>query len=198
MVVSELGTSRDTDDKDIEAWIKREIEAVSEEIASDAWCGQPVEYGTATGRFFAPTGRKLLLYHPIHDVVSLESADSAFDDWGAVAAEDYQLVNDNGLYFIEIRNPSPNRLYRVVVNCGYWPPEAEGAQPEGVDDMPKPLQAVALDMIAWRYEQAHMGRRNIKNESQGDQQLTTSYVSIEEKQRQWRRGLAPYRARMTL
>ena len=201
-LAAHLGRNTRTDENKFENWAIQAIAAVSDELASDRWCGQPLEYTTVTAEFLAPRGRRVLLYHPVLAVTTLEYRDDEFSAWTAVADADFTLELRGGVYSVVMRTAHFGRLYRATATVGYWPTDAEGSKPVGVSDVPLGLQQVALDMLTWRYEEAFGNRRGVKSESDAGAGVGSSlfrqFVSRSAKEAEWRRDVAPYRARMTI
>lgn len=198
MVRNELGRSG-ADDPVVEAWIADRITLVSDLLPTEPWCNQPLEYDEATEVRTLIRGhdRIHLRYAPVWSVVSLSYRDDSFDDWTLIDPSEYALLErptPDDLYAIRLLEPVAGRSYRVVVNLGWWPPSEVAADaPAGVSLVPRGLQAVALDMIAWDYDQRFDKRRGLTSESDSTGALSKGFVARSTKEAEWRRALAPYR-----
>lgn len=193
----EIGIAEDDDSKD--AWLEAKIAEASTTLASERFCNHPLEYRSDFQWEFTapqPIGSKLLPFDPIWEIMAVEYRDSASADWTEIAEDSYELQRDGSLNLLWILGGlAGGRTYRVTMSVGYADPE--GVPPDGISVAPDDLQAVVLDMIAWAHDQRFDHRRGLKSKGGNQDGTTRSYVTKEEKEKEWIRSSSPYRRLMT-
>lgn len=186
------------DDEQTRNWIEDRIARIGEQLTGEKWCGQRLEYGTLTivnqARSHASTF--LLPYVAVASVASVSYRDDEFASWTAFDASEYVLLDpedESDLYRLCLKSVVAGRWYQLVLNVGYWPADNDASPPAGVQTVPRALQGVVIDMIAYDYDQAFGNRRGLLSKSSTPGGTSTSYVTREAKEAEWHRALAPFR-----
>lgn len=185
-------------------WIEQQIEAVSAVIAGADYCAQPIEYDATYAYEFRPPQPLCgiaLPFRPVHEATRLRYTliNVPGAEWVEIESGQYEVRKDGPYVLCCGFSFWPDRQYEATLRLGYWPADSLADPPAGVARVPVEVQDVALEMIAYRYDQRYdtPRRRGLKSDRDvtPEGQATRSFFTPEELRREWRQRLAGYSVR---